>query len=370
MFFVYFSKVERYSRVKAWNLTYFLEISIFMGYFHKFTAYFNRITMNKKLFLVLLVSSFLFFSCKKEEAGLPRIANGKINNIAIIVDDLLWNSEVGDSVRNKFAAPVLGLPQEEPLFNINQYPIKLMEGFMTDSRNVIVIKKGAVDQFSVKKDEYASPQNVFHITGKSVTSILSLIENTSPQIIKIIHQNEIEESQRIAKKSLLEREFFEKKFNISIQIPSSYESMLQDANFIWLKKEIISGNTSVLIYQVPLSTINNKNNIVSNIIKMRDSIGSLYIHGKEPGTDMITEEAYAPYFFIVNLDNKLTYETKGTWELRDDFMSGPFINFAIIDKENNRVLVLEGFCYSPSKEKRDLMLELEAIIRSVSVSKG
>jgi hypothetical protein len=47
-------------------------------------------------------------------------------------------------------------------------------------------------------------------------------------------------------------------------------------------------------------------------------------------------------------------------------MSGPFINYAIIDKENNRVLVLEGFCYSPSKEK-NLMLELEAIIRSVSV---
>jgi hypothetical protein len=39
-----------------------------------------------------------------------------------------------------------------------------------------------------------------------------------------------------------------------------------------------------------------------------------------------------PYFFVVNLDNKLTYETKGTWELRDDFMSGPFINYAIIDK--------------------------------------
>jgi hypothetical protein len=44
---------------------------------------------------------------------------------------------------------------------------------MTDSRNVII--KRSFDQFSVK-DEYASPQNVFHITGKSVTSILSLIE--------------------------------------------------------------------------------------------------------------------------------------------------------------------------------------------------
>ena len=325
--------------------------------------------MNQRFFLSLLTSLILLVSCKKEAVSLPRIANGKINNIAIIVDDALWNGEVGDSVRNKFAAPVLGLPQEEPLFNINQYPIKLMEGFMTDSRNVIVIKKGDVDEYNVKKDEYASPQNVFHITGKSVNSILSLIERTVPQIIKTIHQNEIEESQRLARKSLLKQDYFEKKFKISLQVPSSYELMVQDANFVWLKKEIISGNTSILIYQVPLSVINNQNSIVANIITMRDSIGNLYIHGKEPNTDMITEEAYAPYFFVVNLDGKLTYETKGTWELRDDFMSGPFINYAIIDKDNDRVLVLEGFSYSPSKEKRDLMLELEAIIRSVAVIK-
>jgi hypothetical protein len=70
----------------------------------------------------------------------------------------------------------------------------------------------------------------------------------------MIHQNEIDESQRIAKSPFRARE---KKFNISIQIPSS-ESMLQDANFIWLKKRDISGNMSILIYQLPLSTINNK----------------------------------------------------------------------------------------------------------------
>jgi hypothetical protein len=39
-----------------------------------------------------------------------------------------------------------------------------------------------------------------------------------------------------------------------------------------------------------------KNNLVSNIIKMRDSVGALYIHGKEPNTDMITEEAYSLFF--------------------------------------------------------------------------
>jgi hypothetical protein len=134
-----------------------------MGYFHKFTAYFNLIIMNKSFFYCSWWVHF-YFSCKKEEVGLPRIANGKINNIAIIVDDLLWNSEVGDSVRNKFAAPVLDY-RKRNLFNINQYPIKLMEGFMTDSRNVIVIKR-SFDQFSVKKTNmhllkmyFISPEN-------------------------------------------------------------------------------------------------------------------------------------------------------------------------------------------------------------------
>ena len=109
-------------------------------------------------------------------------------------------------------------------------------------------------------------------------------------------------------------------------------------------------------------------NLTASIVKMRDSIGT-YINGTEPNTQMITDEGYAPYLSKIQLDEKETYETKGTWELNNDFMSGPFINYAIVDKEYGRILVLEGFCYSPSKEKRDLMHELESIIKSVHVLK-
>lgn len=322
--------------------------------------------MNKNCVFLLFIS-ILFFSCKKENTYAPKKITGKINNISVIIDDLLWNGEIGDSLRNKFASPVIGLPQEEPLFTINQYPVKLMEGFMTDCRNIIVIKKDAKENFKIKKDQYAKPQNVFHISGKTGNDILCLIQEHSQEIIKTIRQTEIEECQRINKKSILSPKFFKDRFQMTLEIPSSYELMIHNKNFLWLKKEIISGNNSILIYQVPINSIENSNNLVSNIIKMRDSIGSLYIRGKELNTNMITEEAYAPYFFKIKLDNKLTYETKGTWELKDDFMSGPFINYAIMDKENNRVLVLEGFCYSPSKEKRDLMFELESIIKSVKV---
>lgn len=324
--------------------------------------------MNKTHFLLLLFA-FLFFACKKQEENLPRKATGKINTISVIIDDQLWNGEIGDSIRNKFASPVVGLPQEEPLFTINQYPAKLMEGFMTDSRTIIVVKKEEKNQFVIKKNEYASPQNVFHITGKTNDAILEIIQKNTPKIIQIIKETEIAENQRMNSKSRLNPQIIANKFHISLKIPSGYLYVVQESNFIWLKKEIVSGNTSLLIYQVPISSIKNKVNIVTNIIKMRDSIGDLYIRGTEPDSQMITEEGYAPYIFKIKLDNKETYETKGTWELKNDFMSGPFINYAIVDESHNRILVLEGFCYSPSKEKRDLMHELESIIKSIIVLK-
>ena len=324
--------------------------------------------MNKTHFLLLLIS-FLLFSCRNKSDNLPRKATGKINTISVIIDDQLWNGEVGDSIRNKFASPVIGLTEEEPLFTINQYPAKLMEGFMTDGRTIIVIKIEEKNEFLIKKNQYASPQNVFHISGKTSADILKIIEKNAPKIIQTIKETEIIESQRINSQSLLNPKTITNKFHISLKIPKGYLYVLQENNFVWLKKEITSGNTSILIYQVPISSIKKDPNAIANIIKMRDSIGNLYISGTEPNTRMITEEGYAPYLFKIKLDGKETYETKGTWELKNDFMSGPFINYAIVDEEHDRILVLEGFCYSPSKEERDLVHELESIIKSIVILK-
>jgi hypothetical protein len=324
--------------------------------------------MNKTYFLLFFVS-LMFLSCKNENDSIIRQSRGKINTISVIIDDQLWNADVGDSIRNKFASPVIGLPQEEPLFNINQYPTKLLEGFMTDTRAIIVVKKATINKFQIHKDQYASPQNVFHISGKNPSDIIACIEKNYVKMIQIIKEGEIGETQKISKESLLDTQIIANKFRINIAIPTGYIYVLQKSNFIWLKKEIIGGNTSLLLYQVPLKTINRKGDLISCIIKMRDSIGDLYISGKDFNTNMLTEEAYAPYLTKSSQDGKETYETKGTWQLNNDFMSGPFINFAIVDPEYNRILVLEGFCYAPSKDKRDLMHELEAIIKSAVIAK-
>ena len=325
-----------------------------------------------KQLAILFLTALTFISCKDNATEAKAIlsdSNGKMSNVSIIIDDHYWNGEIGDSIRKKFAAPVDGLPQEEPLFTLNQYPTKVFEGFVRKSRNIIIISKSNKTGFSATKDAYAKPQNVFLISGKTKEDVLKLLEEKSAEIIKTIKASEIIENQVRITKSLISDAQIQKKFGVSLKIGFGYKYDMVKDKFIWLRKEFTSGYNSILIYEVPIEQIEKDGNVIANIIQMRDAIGKENIQGTLPNTWMITEEAYAPYLFDVQVAGKKTYLTKGTWELKNDFMAGPFVNYAIKDTKNNRYLILEGFTYNPSKSKRDLVFELEAIIQSVKFLK-
>lgn len=327
----------------------------------------------KKIYVTFL-SLFLLLSCKdneKEKNAILTESNGKINNVSIIIDESLWNGEVGDSIRKKFAAPVDGLRNEEPIFNLNQYPTKIFEGFVRNSRNIIVIEKSEkTSGYSSKRDAFAKPQEVFYIVGKTNEEIITILEKKYTDIIHSIKNEEILENQKRLRKSLIDDKKIIDRFGISINIGYGYKYDMVEDKFLWIRKEFSSGYNSLLIYEMPINVIeNDSNTVVNNIVKMRDSIGKQYIHGTLENTWMVTEEAYSPYFLKMKVAGRDTYETKGTWELKNDFMAGPFINYAIKDEKNNRFLVLEGFTYNPTKSKRDLVFELEAIIKSVKFLK-
>lgn len=311
-----------------------------------------------------------FYSCSdKTEKKDLNASTGKINSLSIIINDQLWNGEIGDSLRKKFAAPVDGLTQEEPLFNINQYPLKALDGDKILSRNLIIIKKGEKTDFRFLTNEFASPQQSIHMSGLDNAAIIDNIQKNSDLIIKSIKKSEILENQKKYKIAPLDDKKIQKKFKIGLNLPSSFKFALERKNFIWLKRDFLSGNNNILIYSAPFKTILKSDEMVGNIISLRDSMVGIYIHSKVRNSKMITEESYAPYFFKTILNNRRCWETKGTWEIKGDFMSGSFINYAIMDRRKRRFLIIEGFCYAPSIEKRDLMFELESIIKSVKFLK-
>jgi hypothetical protein len=319
--------------------------------------------MNKIFFFSFL--TLLFFSCAKKKENGIQSSKGKINTISVVIDNQLWNGTIGDSIPNKFANPVEGLSKEEPQFNINQYPIQVMEGFVTKSRTIMVVKIGSKNYFGIYKNHYASPQNVIHITGKTISDILNIIEKKSPEVLKVIQKGEIIAHQLLINDSLINPEKIQQQFQLNLKIPRSYSYALKNESFVWFKKEFACGNTSLLITQLPINVINSKDNLLQKTIKIHDSIGALYIKGKEATSSLYIDKSYPIYQSEIILDGKPTYETKGTWRLKDSFMFGAFVNYLIIDSKHNRIIFLEGFCYIPSKEQRDYMHELEAIIKSV-----
>ena len=324
--------------------------------------------MNKNFFYFFSLLSLLLFSCSKKNENSSRPSTGKINSISVVINDQLWNGIIGDSIRNKFANPVEGLSKEEPQFDVNQYPIDVMEGFVTKNRTIIVVKLGKEDSFAIKKNQYATPQNVIHITGTTLSNLLDIIEKKAPQIIKTIQEGEIKAHQLLLSDSISNSKAIEKQFKISLNIPRQYVDVIKNDSFVWLKKEFPSGSTSLLITTLPITSINPEGDVLEKIVTIHDSIAGLYIKSKESASCLYIDRSYPLYLSKIKLDGKFAFESKGTWRLKDSFMFGAFTNYLIFDAKNKRIIYLEGFCYIPSSEQRDYMHELESIIKSLHIN--
>ena len=121
---------------------------------------------------------------------------------------------------------------------------------------------------------------------------------------------------------------------------------------------------------MPGDYFDNDSSLVAAIIRMRDSIGKLYIPGPDvpnKTTYMGTEKAFAPAVFPTEINGIEAIEVRGIWEVINYPMAGPFLTYILKDKERQRNIVLEGFTFAPATNKRDYMFELEAIIRTATV---
>lgn len=325
--------------------------------------------MQRILFLILIIVST---SCKnnpndKDNERILSASSGTLNNISIVVDNDLWKGAVGETIREHLASPLVGLPQNEPIFTMNQIPPSVFSGFAAKNRTVLKIEKGKLKGVKVLKNLYAKPQKIIVVSGKNVQEIVNELNSNSNKIIEEFNKEEIKEKQRQIAKSINKTDKIEKELGITIDFPTIYRIAKEDNNFFWVRKDITTGTVNFMLYELPLTAINEKEELIPQIIKIRDSVGKVYIHGEIEGAYMITEEAYSPHLFKTTVNGNSAIEIRGTWELKNAFMAGPFVDYLIKDEKNNRYIVAEGFTFAPSVSKRNYMFELDAIIKSIKI---
>ena len=321
-----------------------------------------------KKYLVVIYVVFFLQSCEDNKVVYKPESSARINSITVVVDNDSWNNTIGDKIRNLYADEYEGLPQIEERFTLKQMPYEAFSGFSRSSRNIIFINKKSNPEFFFEVDKYARPQIYLEIKGNSIKSILEQIDKSKKEAINKFTNGEIEESKRRILKSPLKDTKAMEDFLIDVKMPSAYSLYKQDKNFIWYQKQIQKGHSNIIVTQLP-----NQKNIfdynIQSLIKLRDSIGKSFLPGRNPESFMISEKEYLPYQKKVNYYGIKMLETRGTWVVKGDFMGGPFLNYLIEDKLNDRVLFVEGFVFAPSKRKRDNIIELEAIIKSLKLKK-
>ncbi|WP_298237214.1 DUF4837 family protein [uncultured Algibacter sp.] len=318
------------------------------------------------LFLVLLL---LVMSCGEGKADEKILldSTGNINEVSVVIDNESWKGSVGEAIRDVLASPVYGLPQDEPVFSINQIPTNVFSGFITKNRTILKVEMGKKTATEFHSNIYAKPQKVVLVLGETKQDVINQLKENASRIIETFRNIEIYEKQRLIKKSLYNASFLKEKMGLNIRFPTAYRVAKDDNNFFWLRKDVNTGTLNLLIYELPIDAIKRNDSIINQIIAIRDSIGKSHIEGPVEGSYMITEMAYTPFHIETILDNKPTLETKGMWDVKNAFMAGPFINYAIEDKINNRWVIAEGFAFAPSVEKRNYMFELESIIKSIKL---
>ena len=322
-----------------------------------------------KKFSLLFLATLLIIACGdgKKKSYKPS-SIGAINSLAVVMDNKLWEGEVGDKVREHFAAPILGLTWEEPLFSLEHMPKQVFTGMTRHRRSVLFVELDSTDMAQVKVDVYATPQRIGVVQGQSEEELIANIEEGAKLIIAAFKDTEVKEAQKRFLRSLSKEKVLENKFGVKLRIPSVYTLGKEEDEFVWIDRQIPKGSMNIIAYEMPAESFTNDSTLVSDIVRMRDSIGQTYIPGPDiPGktTYMITEKAFAPYVFTTTVSGKNAIEVRGIWEIHNYPMAGPFVTFIMDDPENNRKLVMEGFTFAPATSKRDYMFELEAILRTI-----
>ena len=306
------------------------------------------------------------------EVVLPRSV-GAYNKVTVVAKGSLWAGTIGDEIRNSFGELMVGLSQPERTLSIGHVAPNGFSSMMRSNRNILIVELSDKESFSTVYNKYASPQTIVYISSKDKLGLEMILKKNMKVMIQTFKNSDIKVLQRVFYNKRVNDSMYKtlKNLNISLTIPKEFKTVDDTGEFLWLRQHLKSGiargagNNNILVYSLPLndSTISQE-----NIVSMRDEIGEKYIPGSKKGMYMITEAAYTPRTIEIKFLENRTFETRGKWEVKNDFMAGPFLNYAIIDQKNDRLLVVEGFTYAPSVNKREFLFELEAIAKSLRIN--
>ena len=327
---------------------------------------------NKTALLLLALLMVAFTACNYEE-GKPRkdrSAGGTSEILVVTQNEEQWDGMIGDTIRAFFLQAQYGLPQPEAINKLTHINVNGFSDMFKKHKCLLIVEinpnleKPVVE---TGEDVWAAPQRVMKIVAPDRTSWCQVF-NEQKEAYKVMYDkverdrimsvlrpsNDVKITQKI-----------KEKLGLDITIPSGFFISKDEPDFLWIRKELEKNSFGLFIYTTPYKdTLQLEPN---SLISQRDRVLQKYVPGPAAGSFMTTEKEDMPPLvnYISTFPTGFAAEMRGMWCLVGDYMAGPFISYTFPDNRTGNLVTLEGYVYYPNHDKRDDLLQMQAIIYSV-----
>ena len=344
--------------------------------------------MHKYLFVLTL----LFFSCSDSAKNrlksdfLPN-SRGEADEIILVADSIQWTDSVlGDELKKTFKSPMLGLPQDEPLFNVSKVSPRRLNSVLKSAKNMVfvmtldsktadsrVLQRFFTDQslnqikrdtaifMRLQRDLFARDQTVLFLFSSSTELLAQKINYNRSRIREVFEASARETIKsklfKSAKKQLAKR--IEEDHSLGLTIPYGWEKARDLKNFFWLRLMDAQTEQSLFVYYEPYYD----QSIFNDIGGFRDKVTSRFLYdGENPDVHIKRQDIIPVFTERVNFNGHFAVEARGLWKISDNSRGGPFLSYTIVDEEEGLVYYIEGYVDSPGTRKKNLIRELEAVM--------
>jgi len=333
--------------------------------------------MQRKLLTLLTIATIALFtaSCGGEETNadgtvkdtriLPP-SSGTHSELLLVMPDELWLGPAGEAFREIYLADQEGLPQAESYFDASRVEPKDVNKILQKAKNILWVEKSDTSFVKMTKDLWARPQRLIRITAPTEKAITAELRGSANQVMQAFKDHDMELIQtRLSRSAYAYTHENLKDIGIkSMLLHKGFDPTLNKENL-----KIFATKTVKTIQYIVISSRPMSEGLVSvdEIIAHRDSIGKNYFEGTYEGSYMTTEMLIPPAIANTEISGMYALETRGLWRMEGDFMGGPFLSYSIYDEKNDRILTVEALLYGPQAKKRNIVLEMEAMLKSIKL---
>lgn len=317
---------------------------------------------------VIVTIIFIVAACTTSSSGFKPRPLGAPGELLLVIDNANWSSKVGKTLGNMLEDAFPALPQEETMFRKTRIDYSQFKRHFRTYRNILLISvrnDTDVNKVEYRKNEWALNQQVAEVIAKDRAGLVELLLQKWPTIKSFFYGGDInslvQSYNRVYEPQAVDA--ITCNYPFSMYFPKGFQLKKQSNEFTWLSIDRLESHLGVFVYSCSLDSLKGTENI--DLLRLRNKLLHREVPGENPGSFMTTEEAFPVLVNKCTFGGKEWVELRGLWKVQGDFMGGPFVDYFYIDKQNNKLLMLEGYVYAPSKPKKSIYVrEVEAVLKS------